>query len=148
MKNKFIRGSLLITLSIVLLVLPNAVWVFLHKDEYFIKGADKIAYGLILSLIYIVAIIRGALKNISKRMATLLTLIIVTIIAYFLEAIIHDLVWILIMGNLGYFLYLYPAFKGEALINYYKAYKDEHARMDARNEVISESQAVVRRGNV
>lgn len=138
MTKKLIVGSLLTALSLIFLILPNVIWFYMNRDTYFREDSTSLSIGAIMTLIYIVAVMKGAFKQIDKRFATLFSLILFTVIVQFMEAIIHDLVWILMFGSIGYLFYLVFSFWASSYLRYYKAYKDESARVYARKEIDSE----------
>lgn len=138
MTKKLITGSVLAILSFIFLILPNAIWFYMNRDTYFQEDATSLSMGAIMTLIYIVAVMKGAFKSIDKRFSTLFSIMLFTVIVWFMEAIIHDLVWILMFGTLGYVFYLIFSFWASSYLRYYKAYKDESARVYARKEIDSE----------
>lgn len=134
MTKKLIMGSVLAILSFIFLILPNVIWFYMNRDTYFQENSTSLSMGAIMTLIYIVAVMKGAFKHIDKRFATLFSIILFTIVVWFMEAIIHDLVWILMFGAFGYVMYLIFSFWSSSYLRYYRTYKDEHARATARSD--------------
>ena len=114
------------------------MWFYMNRDTYFKEDSSSLSMGAIMTLIYIVAVMKGAFKQIDKRFATLFSIMLFTVIVWFMEAIIHDLVWILLFGTVGYVFYLIFSFWASSYLRYYKTYRDEHARVYARKEMNDE----------
>jgi hypothetical protein len=137
-KKKFYRGVLFTAASMVLLVSPNLFWFYLQRDVYFETGATKLSVGALISLLFVFAMLRGAFKNLDKRFATFISLFVILSITWFMEAVIQDLFWIVTNAILGYSLYLVLSLIAKRDLSYYKGYRNEKSRIEARKEAQEE----------
>lgn len=142
MKMRGFWGWFLKIHAIILLILPFAVLTYLHKDTWFVKGADKVSIGFIMTLLFAILLLKGAFKNLDKRLMTGITLLTFTFIVWLLETIIKDLFWILICASIGYVVYLIVDSIGTHLVNSHKVYKNEHIRNQAREDYEQEQKQV------
>lgn len=132
MKNKGFFGWTFKILAIILLITPLLFLTIKHKDTWFVKGADKISIGFIMTLLFAIMLLKGAFKNLDKRLMTAITLLVFSVIVWLLETIIQDLFWILICSFVGYLLYLLLDTIGNKLVETHKVYRQEHIREKAR----------------
>lgn len=146
MKMRGFWGWFLKIHAIILLMLPFGVLTYLHKDTWFVKGADKVSIGFIMTLLFAILLLKGAFKNLDKRLMTGITLLTFTFIVWLLETIIKDLFWILICASIGYVFYLIFDSIGSRLVKNYDVYKNEHIRNQAREDYEQEQKVI--RGNV
>jgi len=90
--------------------------------------------GVMIGLFYILLVMKGALKDIDKRITTLVSMLVMLGVVWFIDDIIADLFWIIASGIIGYVLYLILYLFGKKDLDYYKAYRNEKARVVARQE--------------
>lgn len=90
--------------------------------------------GVLIGLLYAIFVMRGALKEVSVKIATLLSMFTFLAIVWFLESVIQDLFWVILSTIVGYIFYIFVSTIGERHMNEYKAYKDEKVRVQARQE--------------
>jgi len=141
-KKRYVRGIIFTTASMVLLVLPNAVWFYLQRDAYFETGVTRLSTGALISLLFILGLLRGAFKNIDKRFATFMALFVFLSITWFLDSVIQDLFWILTNAIIGYSLYLVLSLIAKRDLSYYAGYREEKSRIEARKEAHEDSSAL------
>lgn len=135
LKNKFFMGWLFTITSLVLLVTPNMIWFYINRETYFEHGTTRLSIGAMLTLVYILALLKGAFKEIDKRLSTMISMCVFLAIVWFFDMIISDLYWIVLCGIIGYLFYLVFALVGSTHLEHHKAYKDEKMRVRARTEV-------------
>lgn len=133
-KRKMWRGVILRMLSFIVLVAPFGVLIYMKRDVWFIHGADKIGYGLMMLLAFAIAMITGALKDMDKRFGTLVALAIMGVVSWLLSTIMVDLWKILACASAGYAGYLLLDNFAKRDLGIYKSYRDEKARVEARVE--------------
>ena len=134
MNKKLFRGWLFTVLSFVLLITPT-VALFIANYETWVQGdAVKISMGVMVGLLYAMLIMRGALKEISVKFATLTSMFVFLAIVWFLDSIIQDLFWVITSIIIGYIMYMGISSIGQRHLNEYKAYRDEKVRVQARQE--------------
>lgn len=139
MNKKLLNGILYTIFSILGLALPTLILIYIKRDEWItVETGTSISIGVMIGLAYVLLLMRGALKDIDKRIVTLLSMFVFLGIVWFIDAIIADLFWIISSAIVGYILYLILSLIGRKDLNYYKSYKDERARVYARNEVNQE----------
>lgn len=136
--KKLYRGILFTTASMVLLVSPNLFWFYIQRDVYFETGATRLSVGALISLLFVFALLRGAFKNLDKRFATFISLFVFLSITWFLDAVIQDLFWVVTNAILGYSLYLVFSLIAKRDLSYYKGYRNEKSRIEARKEAHEE----------
>lgn len=141
-KKRYMRGILFTTASMVLLVLPNAAWFYLQRDVYFETGVTRLSTGALISLLFILALLRGAFKNLDKRFATFIALFVFLSITWFLDSVIQDLFWIIANAIVGYAMYLVLALIAKRDLSYYAGYKEEKSRIEARKEAHEDKSAL------
>jgi hypothetical protein len=135
LKSKLFLGVMFHTIAIITLIAPNVVWFYLNRATYFETGVDKLSVGAMLTVFYMLLMVKGAFKDIDKRFATFINLFLILAITWFFESVINDLFWIILCGNIGYAFYLVFSSIGKRYMNYHNAVTDERARVYARNEV-------------
>ena len=131
-------GIVFTIISIIFLIGFEVAWVWYKRDVYFISGVDKMSGGAMITAVFIVLLMRGAFESANKKFKTVIILGFMLAIVWFLEPIISDLFWIILWGIVGYVLYILFNSIAQNNLKYYKAYKDEHARVYARREMNSE----------
>lgn len=120
-----------------LLVTPNVIWFVAKRDEYFTTGATKITTGAIVSIVFMAFLLKGAFKDIDKRISTLITMGIVLIIVWLFETIISDMFYIIALGMGGYISYLIFSSIGKRDLEYNRVFKDETFRQEARQDAVN-----------
>jgi hypothetical protein len=138
-KNRFLRGIILRFFSFVFLIAPFGVLTYLKRETWFISGANKISFGMIVMLIFVACLLGGAFKTIDKRINTIITLGVFALVTWFLAPIMVDITWILIAALVGYLIFLIFSIFADKDLNYHKEYVSEHARVEARKEAQEES---------
>ena len=134
MNKKRMRGWALTALSFFLLILPTGL-LFLANFETWVQGdAVKISLGVMIGLVYALLVMRGALREVSVKFATLASMFVFLAIVWFLDSIIQDLFWVISSVIVGYICYMAVASIGQRELSEYKAYKDEKSRVKARQE--------------
>lgn len=134
MNKKLVRGWFLTFLSFVLLISPSVSLFIINYDQWVKDDAVKISMGVMLGMLYAIIIMRGALKEVSQKIATLMSMFVFLGIIWFLNSILEDLFWIVLSVIFGYIMYMIVSSIGERNITEYKAYKDEKVRVKARQE--------------
>lgn len=120
-------------LSLLLLIGPLLGWVIARRDIYFSDGEQtKIGIGFFITLAFILAALKGAFKNYSQTLNTIIWLGVFLAISWFLQSILNDLFWILLMSICGYLMYM--PFEYLAKINKRKAdvVLDEKVKQEVR----------------
>ena len=145
-KNKALIGWLFKLMAIITLISPLLVLTYINKDTWFIKGADKVSIGFILTLLFAILLLKGAFKNLDKRLMTGVTLLVFSFIVWLLESIIQDLFWILVCSFIGYVVYLVFDSIGSRLVETHKVYRQEHIRSQARTDYEKFNETI--KGNV
>jgi len=135
MNKKLLSGYIYTSLSFVVLILPTIILFGINYDDWVVSGeTTKISLGAILGLLYAIAIMSGALKEVSPKVATLGSMIVFLMVIWFLESVIQDLFWVVLSVIIGYVLYMGISSIGQRQLNEYKAYKDEKIRVAVRKE--------------
>lgn len=142
MKKRLIRGIILTIISLVILVTPLAILTIIKRDTWFVHGVDKLGLGFIITLVAAVCLLKGAFKNIDKRIVSIGTLVVLLILVWCFDSILDDLFWVLICSIIGYACYLVVDTFATKDINYVKEYKSERARMDARFDAKNDAENV------
>lgn len=134
MNKKRVRGVLLTLLSFILLITPTITIFVLNYEVWVQDDAVKISMGAMIGMLYAMLIMRGALKEISVKFATLLSMFVFLAIVWFLDSIIQDLFWVILSVIVGYIMYMVVSSIGHRDLVDYKAYRDEKVRVQARQE--------------
>ena len=132
MKTRLIRGIILTIISFLVLIIPLAILVIVKRDTWFVHGVDKIGLGFIITLVAAILLLKGAFKNLDKRIVGLGTLAVLLILVWCFDSILDDLFLVLICCIIGYGCYLVIDIFARKDLLYVKEYKSERARMDAR----------------
>lgn len=140
MKNRLIRGIILTIISLVILIIPLAILVIIKRDTWFVHGVDKIGLGFIITLVAAILLLKGAFKNLDKRIVGLGTLAVLLILVWCFDSILDDLFWVLICCIIGYACYLVIDIFARKDLLYVKEYKSERARMDSRMDAKKEAE--------
>ena len=93
-------------LSIIFLIAPLASLVIFNWDIYFSQNSAKTSTGFIMTLGFILLILKGAFVNIEKNSKIVINLSIILAISWFLQSILDDLTIILACSILGYIIYI------------------------------------------
>lgn len=142
MKKRLIRGIILTIISLVILVTPLAILTIIKRDTWFVHGVDKLGLGFIITLVAAICLLKGAFKNIDKRIVSIGTLVVLLILVWCFDSILDDLFWILICCIIGYACYLVVDTFASKDLAYAKEYRSERTRMDARMDAKKESENV------
>lgn len=134
MNKKLVRGWLFTVLSFVLLILPTVALFIANYEVWVQNDAVKISMGVMIGMLYALLVMRGALKEVSPKFATLTSMFVFLAIVWFLDSIINDLFWIITSVIIGYILYMGLSSIGQRQLNEYKSYRDEKVRVRARQE--------------
>lgn len=134
MKKKVFLGILYHILSIVLLLTPTAILFFLNKETYLQENTTKLSMAVILGLIFMGFVLKGALKQINGNLAVLISMGVFYVFLILIDNIISDLKWIVLCGIGGYLLFIGFHVLGKRNLDYYKEYRNEFARVEARKE--------------
>lgn len=134
LNKKYIKGLLYNIASFAVLITPTAFLFLINRDQWVEGDATKISIGVLIGLLYAILVMRGALKEVSPRIATLLSMFTFLAIVWFLGSIIQDLFWVILSVIIGYIFYMFIAMIGERHMQEYKAYKDEKVRVKVRQE--------------
>jgi len=143
MNKKLLSGYIYTSLSFVVLILPTLILFGINYDEWVVSGeTTKISLGAILGLLYAITVMSGALKEVSPKVATLVSMIVFLMVIWFLESVIQDLFWVVLSVIVGYVLYMGISSIGQRQLNEYRAYKDEKIRVAVRKEAKEEIMGV------
>ena len=133
-KKKIFLGYFIVFLSILSLFIPLTC-LFIHNYDIWVKqDATKITMGVMLGLIYAIFVLKGALKEISSKLATLLSMAVFAGVVWFLDSMIKDLFVVILMIIIGYVLYLILSTIGNRMIKNGNVYREEKIRTKARRE--------------
>ena len=137
-RNKIFWGIGFWVLAVAGMLAPMGVWFFLNRAEYFTPSqSSDLAMGLIIGLVFCLALIAGAFKQIDKRFSTVIMLGVLLGIVYFLEPIINDLFFIILAALVGYIIFMVFSSLGNRALKFHSAYSDEKMRVEARTEAES-----------
>jgi hypothetical protein len=135
LNKKFLKGIFISILSFVLLILPTVILFMVNYESWVVSGeSTKISIGAMLGLLYAVFVMKGAFKDISPKIATLISMGIFISIIWFLDSIMQDLFWVLLSVMIGYIFYIVVSSIGKRELDQYKSYRDEKSRIYARKE--------------
>lgn len=134
LSRKYFKGLLYSIASFVVLITPTALLFLINREQWVEGDATKISIGVLIGLLYAILVMRGALKEVSTKVATLLSMFTFLAIVWFLGSIIDDLFWVILSIIIGYIFYMFVALIGERHMQEYKAYKDERVRVRVRQE--------------
>jgi hypothetical protein len=135
LNKKLIKGMIFGFSSFIVLVAPTIVLFIINRDEWVTQGdSTKISLGVMLGLLYAIFVMRGALKEVNVKVATLLSMFTFLGIVWFLDSVIQDLFWVILSTIVGYIFYMIMSSIGEKHMREYKAYRDEKVRITARQE--------------
>lgn len=140
MKTRLIRGIILTIISLLALIIPLGILIINKRDVWFAHGVDKLGLGFIIALIAAILLLKGAFKNLDKRIVSLGTLAVLLILVWCFDSILDDLFWVLICCIIGYGCYLVIDIFARKDLLYVKEYKSERARMDARYDAKKEAE--------
>lgn len=135
MTKKYIFGVLLSVFAVILFFVPFAILFFTKQDEWVtVAEGTSISTGVIIGLIYGVLVLRGALKDMSPKFVTLISMSVFLAVIYFLDSIMADLFWIVLSLMGGYILFIGFSAWGKRTIELAKVYGDETMRVVARKD--------------
>lgn len=141
-------GIVFYAIAFIFLIGFEAGWFYYNRSTYFISGVDKLSGGAMITVVFILLLMRGAFESANKKFKTVIILGFLLGIVWFLEPIISDLFWIILWGIIGYVLYILFSSIAEHNLKFYKAYKDESARVYARREASVNIEKRTEVGNV
>lgn len=135
LNRKLLKGMIFNFSSFVVLIAPTMVLFFINRDEWIVRGeSTKITMGVLLGLLYAIFVMRGALKEVSSKTATLLSMFTFLGIVWFLDSVLAELFWVILSVIVGYMFYMVMSGIGQKHMTEYKAYRDEKVRITARQE--------------
>jgi hypothetical protein len=118
------------------LMFPTVVLFIANYDEWVISGeSTKIALGVMLGILYALLVMKGALKEISPKIATLLSMFTFLAIIWFLDSMIEDLFWVVASVILGYIFYIFVSTIGSKYLHEYNVRKDEIIKQKVVTEI-------------
>lgn len=134
MKKKFLLGYGLYAVSLLLLITPTVFWFYWNRVEYFADEPVNLSIGAILTLLSVVLLLKGGLKDLDSRFNTIFWISIGIGVTYFMETVINDLMWILVCALIGYLAYAVLSTFAMHNIKYVRTYTNERARIEARSD--------------
>lgn len=135
LNKKLLKGWFYTVLSFVVLVSPTLILFLANYDQWVTtQEATKISMGVLIGLLYAIMVMRGALKEVSPKVATLLSMFTFLAIVWFLDSVIADLFWVILSTIIGYIFYIFVSSIGGKHLVEYRAYRDEKVRITAREE--------------
>jgi hypothetical protein len=135
MNKNLIKGILYNTLSIISLFFPIAILFIIKWDEWVtVQESIKVSMGAIIGLGYAIFVMRGALKDMAPKTATLISMSTFLIIIWFFDSLLNDLFWIVLALICGYVLYIIISYIGQKHIESFYISKDEKIRVKIRKE--------------
>lgn len=138
MTKKYIFGILLNVFAVVMFFVPFGILFIAKYDEWVtVASGTSISTGVIIGLVYGVLVLRGALKDMSPKVTTLISMGVFLAVIYFLDSIMADLFWIVLSLMGGYLMFIMFAAWGKRTIEHAKVYGDEKMRVIARTDDIS-----------
>lgn len=134
-KNKGRLAVLLYLVATVLLIAPLGFWVWLNREDYFTQTTStSFPLGMSIAVLFACMMVFGVFKEFDKRITVFVSLGVVALLAYLLEPILDDLMWIAICAMIGYALFIPLTLLAKADWQYYREYKKEKVRVQARKE--------------
>jgi hypothetical protein len=138
-----VKGVFYTILSFIALVSPTISLFILNYDVWVVSGeSTKISIGVMIGMLYTILIMRGALKEVSPKIATLFSMFVFLAVVWFLESIISDLFWVIFSTIIGYSLYIIVSSIGNRNLTEYKSFRDEKVRIKVRQEAKEEISGV------
>ena len=135
-KKSLINAIIFRTLAILLLIAPMIVLTVCRKDVWFVKeqNVNKMSIGFIIALIFSLLMLKGAFKNLDKRVVPMIVMATFAVITWLLDSIINDIFWVLLCSLIGYILYIAVDSVGTHYMRIYKEYSGEKIRAIARRD--------------
>lgn len=132
-KNRWLVGLAFGLIAFAALLFPIGLFIIQHKEQYFaVDTSGDMFMGLIVALIVAVLITTRALKNLEPNITVLMSLGAAWAFFYFVQVMLADLPALLLRALIGYALFI-PLFRiAKRQMAYYRAYKDERMRVQAR----------------
>lgn len=148
--KKLMLGRVLEIFSVIALILPLIIFVIANKEKYITTANDatKISIGLIIGVAYALVLVLKVLKEINKYFKPLISLVVFTLIVYFLKPMINDLFLILTMVIIGYILFLVLITIANHFIEYGKEYAHQKVREQAKQDYEEKQEKIKKVGNV
>jgi len=143
LNKRMVKGVFYTILSFIALVSPTISLFILNYDVWVVSGeSTKISIGVMIGMLYTILIMRGALKEVSPKIATLFSMFVFLAVVWFLESIISDLFWVIFSTIIGYSLYIIVSSIGNRNLTEYKSFRDEKVRIKVRQEAKEEISGV------
>lgn len=138
MTKKYIFGVVLNLFAVIMFFVPFGILFFAKYDEWVtVAEGTSISAGVMIGLVYGILVLRGALKDMSPKITTLISMGVFLAVVYFLDSIMSDLFWIVLSLMGGYVFFLIFSAWGKRTIELAKIYGDEKMRVVARTDDIS-----------
>lgn len=134
LNKKLLKGWLFTILSFIALISPTLILFGANYEQWVSGDSTKISMGVLLGLLYAVLVMQGALKEVSVKAATLVSMFTFLAIVWFLDSVIEDLFWVILSVIVGYIFYIFISNIGQRNMIEYKAYRDEKVRVSVRQE--------------
>ena len=133
MTKKYVFGVLLNVAAIIFFFVPFAILFIIRYDSWVTTETTKISVGVMLGLFYAILVLRGALKQMSPKLTTIISMGVFLALLWFFDSILNDLFFIVFSIMIGYILFIGLNAWGKRQIEIAKIYKDETVRVTARN---------------
>jgi len=138
MTKKYIFGVLLTIAAVIAFFVPFGILFFMKYDQWVTTTeTTEISIGVILGLIYGVLVLRGALKQVSPKVVTLISMGVFLALLYFFDTIINDLFFIVLSLMIGYIFFIGLSAWGKRQMEIAKIYADEGIKISARQAAIT-----------
>ena len=142
MTKKYVFGVLLNIAAIIFFFVPFAILFIVRYDSWVTTETTKISVGVMLGLFYAILVLRGALKQMSPKLTTIISMGVFLALLWFFDSIINDLFFIVFSVMIGYILFIGLNSWGKRQIEIAKIYKDETVRVVARTTVTTSSTSI------
>jgi hypothetical protein len=142
MTKKYVFGVLLNIAAIIFFFVPFAILFIVRYDSWVTTETTKISVGVMLGLFYAILVLRGALKQMSPKLTTIISMGVFLALLWFFDSIINDLFFIVFSVMIGYILFIGLNSWGKRQIEIAKIYKDETVRVVARTTATTSSTSI------
>ena len=142
MTKKYVFGVLLNIAAIIFFFVPFAILFIVRYDSWVTTETTKISVGVMLGLFYAILVLRGALKQMSPKLTTIISMGVFLALLWFFDSIINDLFFIVFSVMIGYILFIGLNSWGKRQIEIAKIYKDETVRVVARTTATMSSTSI------
>jgi hypothetical protein len=133
MTKKYVFGVLLNISAIIFFFVPFAILFIIRYDSWVSTETTKISVGVMIGLGYAILVLRGALKQMSPKLTTIISMGVFLALLWFFDSILNDLFFIVFSVMIGYIFFIGLNSWGKRQIEIAKIYKDETVRVVARN---------------